>query len=66
MQNPEQDKPFGKTLADLTDEEYEELCRGVDDYYFGGLQSGRTPEQAAETSPRPSAAEADKQEGGSD
>jgi hypothetical protein len=65
MGNPDQDKPFGKLLSDLRDEEYEELVQGVDDYYFGGLQPGRTPEQADEPSQRPPE-EADKKEGGSD
>jgi hypothetical protein len=65
MQNPDQDKPFGKSLADLTDEEYEELAQGVDDYYFGGLQPGGTPEQADAPRKR-SEDEAEKKEGGPD
>jgi hypothetical protein len=65
MGNPDQDKPFGKLLSDLTDEEYEELAQGVDDYYFGGLQPGRTPEQADETGQRP-AEETENKEGGRD
>jgi hypothetical protein len=42
---PEQ--PFGKSLADLTPEEYDQLAQGVDDF-FTGLAPALTPEQVEE------------------
>ncbi len=43
-------KPILKPDSEVTPKEAEDLIRGVDDIFFGGLQPSRTPEHLAEES----------------